>query len=70
MNTIFKIVEDARSGLWCVCRDDEHLLNRLSIATAIRFARKFASDEHAATSHPIKVVLSSPDVDAILAQHA
>jgi hypothetical protein len=70
MNTIFKVVQDVPSGLWCVCRGDEHLLNRLSIVTAIRFARKFASDEHAATSHPTKVVLSSPEVDAILAQHA
>lgn len=70
MNTIFKIEADARSGLWCVCRGEEHLLSRLSILAAIRFARKLASDEYTATLHPTKVVLSSPDVDAILAQNA
>lgn len=69
MSIVFNIMEDT-NGLWRICRGDVSVLDDLPFASAIRHARQLARDLHAATRTPTKVVLSSPEFEVILAQHA
>lgn len=69
MSIVFNIMEDTR-GLWRVCREDVSVLEDLSFASAIKHARQLARDMHAATRVTTKVVLSSPEYEVILVQHA
>ena len=60
MSILFAIQED-EAGMWCICRGQACLANRLTLARAITEARKLARDQHARTGLTASVDLVSPE---------
>lgn len=60
MSILFAIQEDD-AGMWCICRGQACLANRLTLARAITEARKLARDQHARTGLTASVDLVSPE---------
>ena len=69
MNILFAIREDD-AGMWCICRAQTCLLNRLTLAQAITEARKLARDHHERTGLTASVDLVSPEGTTRLGHYA
>jgi hypothetical protein len=60
MSILFAIREDD-AGMWCICRAQTCLTNRLTLAQAITDARKLARDHHERTGLTASVDMVSPE---------
>ncbi|MEW9570528.1 hypothetical protein ABQJ54_02050 [Rhodanobacter sp. Si-c] len=69
MNILFAIREDD-AGMWCICRAQTCLRNRLTLAQAITEARKLARDHHDRTGLTASVDLVSPEGTTRLGHYA
>ncbi|GAB3783331.1 hypothetical protein [Dyella agri] len=69
MSILFAIQEDD-AGMWCICRGQACLSNRLTLAQAITDARKLARDHHARTGLTASVDLISPEGTTRLGHYA
>lgn len=69
MNILFAIREDD-AGMWCICRAQTCLRNRLTLAQAITEARKLARDHYERTGLTASVDLVSPESATRLSHYA
>lgn len=69
MNILFAVREDD-AGMWCICRAQTCLVNRLTLAQAITDARKLARDHHERTGLTASVDLVSPEGTTRLGHYA
>jgi len=69
MTVLFAIQEDD-AGMWCICRGQACLANRLTLARAITEARRLARDYHAQTGLTASVDLVSPEGTTRLGHYA
>jgi hypothetical protein len=69
ISILFAIEEDD-AGMWCICRGQTCLANRLTLARAITEARKLARDHHAQTGLTASVDLVSPEGTTRLGHYA
>jgi hypothetical protein len=69
MSILFAIQEDD-AGMWCICRGQTCLANRLTLARAITEARRLARDRHDRTGLTASVELVSPEGATCLGHYA
>jgi len=69
MGVLFAVQEDG-AGMWCICRGQLCLTNRLTLAKAITEARRLARDHHEQTGMTTSVDLVSPEGTTRLGHYA